>query len=201
MCSNYNELSEIHAAAAGRFLDDPEIDSLKDLDAFAAQLAALENTDPDAALAALLACSPAGVDLTRFERAFNLTPERAAALARILAPYGYVVRTVGLRDCLHLKSACCPLPDGRLLVNPHWAELRDLRGFDIVEIADGEPFAADVLVVGRTVVSMAAHPRTAALIGALGFDSRTLDLDEFAKAEGGVTCMSLVFLARGGAGR
>ena len=71
----------------------------------------------------------------------------------------------------------------------------------IFEIADGDPFAADVLVVGRTVVSMAAHPRTAALIGALGFESRTLDLDEFAKAEGGVTCMSLVFLARGGAGR
>ncbi len=47
----------------------------------AAQLAALENPDPAAALAALLACSPAGVDLTRFERAFNLTAERAAALA------------------------------------------------------------------------------------------------------------------------
>ena len=48
----------------------------------AAQLAALENADPDAALAALLACSPAGVDLVHFERAFNLTPDRAAALAQ-----------------------------------------------------------------------------------------------------------------------
>jgi dimethylargininase len=134
-------------------------------------------------------------------RSARTNAEGAAALARILVPYGYVVRTVGLRDCLHLKSACCPLPDGRLLVNPRWADLRDLRGFDIVEVADGEPFAADVLVIGRSVVSMAAHPKTAALIGALGFDSRTLDLGEFAKAEGGVTCMSLVFLAMGGAGR
>lgn len=134
-------------------------------------------------------------------RSARTNAEGAAALARILAPFGYVVRTVGLRDCLHLKSACCPLPDGRLLVNPQWADLRDLRGFDIVEVADGEPFAADVLVIGRSVVSMAVHPKTAALIGALGFDSRTLDLGEFAKAEGGVTCMSLVFLAKGGAGR
>ena len=47
----------------------------------AAQLAALENADPDAALANLLACSPAGVDLTQFERAFNLTPDRASKLA------------------------------------------------------------------------------------------------------------------------
>ncbi|MEO7727293.1 MAG: selenocysteine-specific translation elongation factor [Burkholderiales bacterium] len=48
----------------------------------AAQLTAMENADPDAALAALLACSPAGIDLTHFERAFNLTPDRAAALTQ-----------------------------------------------------------------------------------------------------------------------
>ncbi len=47
-----------------------------------AQLTALEHTVPDAALAALLACSPEGVDLTRFERAFNLTAERIDALTR-----------------------------------------------------------------------------------------------------------------------
>lgn len=122
----------------------------------------------------------------------------AAALATIVRPYGYVVRRVGMRDCLHLKSACCALPDGRLLVNPQWVELKDLAGFDIVEVDPSEPFAADVLVIGRTVVSAAANPKTAALIGALGFDSRTVDLSEFAKAEGGVTCLSLVFQANGG---
>lgn len=120
----------------------------------------------------------------------------AAQLAAIASKFGYVVRRVGLRDCLHLKSACCALPDGRLLVNPAWVDLKDLRGFDIVEIDATEPFAADVLTVGRTVVSSAMHPRTAALIGKLGFDSRTIDLSEFAKAEGGVTCLSLIFEAR-----
>ncbi|MDQ8164772.1 MAG: arginine deiminase-related protein [Gemmatimonadota bacterium] len=120
-------------------------------------------------------------------------------LTRIVAHFGYVVRRVGMRGCLHLKSACCALPDGRLLVNPAWVELKDLRGFDIVEVDSSEPFAADVLTIGRTVVSAAAHPRTAALIAKLGFDSRTIDLSEFAKAEGGVTCLSLVFEAnRGG---
>lgn len=119
--------------------------------------------------------------------------EGAASLALILRPYGYVVRRVGMRDCLHLKSACTALPDGRLLVNPAWVELKDLAGFDIVEIAPTEPFAADVLTIGRSVVSAAEHPATAALIAALGFDSRTTPLSEFAKAEGGVTCLSLVF--------
>ncbi len=122
--------------------------------------------------------------------------EGAAQLAAIVSKLGYVVRRVGLRDCLHLKSACCALPDGRLLVNRNWVELKDLRGFDIVEVDASEPFAADVLTVGRTVVSAAAHPRTAALIGTLGFDSRMIDLSEFAKAEGGVTCLSLIFETR-----
>ncbi len=49
----------------------------------AAQLVAMENADPDDALGALLACSPAGIELTPFERAFNLTPPRAAALTQI----------------------------------------------------------------------------------------------------------------------
>ena len=47
----------------------------------AAQLAALEHADPEAALTALLACSPAGVDLAQFERTFNLTSARVEALA------------------------------------------------------------------------------------------------------------------------
>jgi dimethylargininase len=117
-------------------------------------------------------------------------------LRQHLRGHGYTVRSVGLRDCLHLKSGCCALPDGRLLVNPKWVELKDLRGFDIVEIDAAEPFAADVLTVGRSVVSAAAHPKTVALMASLGFDSRTIDLSEFAKAEGGVTCLSLIFEAR-----
>lgn len=129
-------------------------------------------------------------------RSARTNEEGTARLAAIVSKLGYVVRRVGMRDCLHLKSACCALPDGRLLVNPSWVELKDLRGFDIVEVDAFEPFAADVLTVGRTVVSGAAHPRTAALIGALGFDSRTVDLSEFAKAEGGVTCLSLIFEQR-----
>lgn len=122
--------------------------------------------------------------------------EGAAALAEILKPYGYVVRRVGMRNCLHLKSACTALPGGRLLVNPAWLELQDLAGFDIVEVPRDEPFAADILTIGRSVVSAAEHPKTAALIASMGFDSRTTPLSEFAKAEGGVTCMSLVFEAR-----
>ena len=61
---------------------DPFVAARRNAQTRAAQLAALENADPDTALAALLACSTAGVDLGQFERAFNLTPDRAAKLAQ-----------------------------------------------------------------------------------------------------------------------
>jgi dimethylargininase len=98
-----------------------------------------------------------------------------------------------MHDCLHLKSGCTALPDDRLLVNPAWVDADDLEGFGLVPVPDDEPWAADVLSIADRVCMAAAFPRTADLVGGLGFDVRTVDLSEFAKAEGGVTCMSLVF--------
>jgi dimethylargininase len=115
------------------------------------------------------------------------------ALRSIAKPFGYETIGVRLRDCLHLKTACTALPDDRLLINPVWLHLEDLRGLPTVDVPNEEPWAADILSIGRTVCMAAAFPRTAALIQSLGFDVQRIDLSEFAKAEGGVTCLSLVF--------
>jgi len=116
----------------------------------------------------------------------------AAALAAIVAPHGYRVKTLAVIDCLHLKSACTSLPDDRLLINPRWLDVRELEEFDLIEIPPDEQWAADVLSIGQQVCLPASTPRTAELIDRLGFDVKTTDLREFAKAEGGVTCLSLV---------
>jgi len=119
-----------------------------------------------------------------------------AALRAIVEPLRYRVWPVDIRNCLHLKSACTALDDDVLLVNRDWLDAAALdvlgREFRLVETPSGEPFAADVLRIGRTICVSAAHPRTAELIGRLGYDVRTIDLSEFAKAEGGVTCLSIV---------
>jgi len=120
----------------------------------------------------------------------------AAGIARLTElgrRYGYDVAGVRMRDCLHLKSGCTALPDGRLLVNPAWVDTSDLDGFSVVHAPAEEAFAADVLSIGQRVLMAAAFPRTAELVTSLGFEVRALDLSEFAKIEGGVTCMSLVF--------
>ena len=119
----------------------------------------------------------------------------AAALERIVQRHGYRVVSVPVTGCLHLKSACTALPDGRLLVNPAWIDLRPLASFQRVPVPAEEPTAADVALVGDIVCMAAEHPRTARLIESLGFAVRTTPLSEFAKAEGAVTCLSLIFTA------
>ena len=117
----------------------------------------------------------------------------AEALREIVKSFGYEVRTVTVQGCLHLKSACTPLPDDRLLLNPAWLDPSNLAGFDYVTIAPEEPHAADVLSIDHTAVVAAGCPRTTKLLKRSGYEIEEVDLSEFAKAEGAVTCLSLLF--------
>jgi len=132
--------------------------------------------------------------------------EGIAQLRAALASHGYAVTGVALRDCLHLKTAVTELKtamteisDGVLLVNPTWIEpaafATAFAAYDLIEVDPAEPFAANALRIGDTVVMPAAFPRTAARVRARGIDVRTVEVDEMAKAEGGVTCCSVVFTA------
>jgi dimethylargininase len=103
------------------------------------------------------------------------------------------VVTVPVRHCLHLKTACTALPDGSLLVNPCWLEMQSLAGFETVAVPEGEPWGANTLTVGDIVCLAAEHVQTAERIRQRGFPVRTVALSEFMKAEGGVTCLSLLF--------
>ena len=121
------------------------------------------------------------------------TPAGVQAFEAIVKRYGYCVLPVGVGRCLHLKTACTVLPDDRLLVNPSWLDWQCLDGFEKIPVARDEPWAANTLRVGNAVCIAAEHVRTANLLRDCGFDVRTVPLSEFAKAEGGVTCLSLVF--------
>jgi dimethylargininase len=96
---------------------------------------------------------------------------------------------------LHFKTACTALDDRRLLVNPAWLDLSVLHGFETVPVPEQEPWAANVARVGDSICIAVAHVRTADLLRGLGCRVRTIDLSEFAKAEGGMTCLSLLFRA------
>jgi dimethylargininase len=114
------------------------------------------------------------------------------ALARIANRCDYRVQPVAVHGCLHLKTACTALADGRLLVNPAWIDSAALAGYDCVHVPPGEPWAANTLPIGRRLMLPAEHPQTAELIDQLGFEPCPVAMSEFAKAEGGVTCLSIL---------
>jgi len=118
--------------------------------------------------------------------------EGLRAFETIVRRYGYHVLAVPVRRCLHLKTACTALPDASLLLNPDWLDVRSLPGFEKVPVPVDEPWGANTLTVGSTVCTAAEHAQTAELIRQRGLDVRTVDLSEFMKAEGGVTCLSLL---------
>src|SRR5206468_133676 len=71
----------------------------------------------------------------------------AAALTAITAPFGYRVTTIRVSSCLHLKTACTALPDGRLLVNPAWINADALRDYELVPVPKDEPWSANVALL------------------------------------------------------
>lgn len=116
----------------------------------------------------------------------------ARQLADAIGPMGYTVKRVPMRDCLHLKTAATALPDGSLLINPAWVDGDAFDGARILDVHPEEGAGANVLTVGNVVVAPASAPRTHDRLVRSGFEAVTLDASELARAEGGLTCCSLL---------
>jgi len=114
--------------------------------------------------------------------------EGARQLAGFLEAYGYVVKTVAVEGALHLKTAVTRVRRDAVLLNPQWID-RALFDCDVIEVDPEEPFAANVLLAGETLLCSTAYPKTNARLGAV----TTVDASELAKAEGGLTCCSILF--------
>lgn len=114
-------------------------------------------------------------------------------LRRILSLYGYSVVAVKLHDCLHLKSAVTQVAVDTLLINRNWVDADAFGPMQLIDVAPSEAFGANSVRIGKTLVYPAAFPETRERLEAHGVDMRTVDASELAKAEGGVTCCSLVF--------
>ncbi|HWT03774.1 MAG TPA: arginine deiminase family protein [Pyrinomonadaceae bacterium] len=114
-------------------------------------------------------------------------------LKRILGPLGYKVTPVNMRDCLHLKTACTALDERTLLVNPAWVETETFGGFELLAVAEDEPLAANALRVRDTLFLQARFPRTIEMVRERYERTEVLDTSEFMKADGALTCLSLIF--------
>lgn len=118
--------------------------------------------------------------------------EAIRQLRELLGGYGYTVTGVPLRDCLHLKSAVTRVDDSTLLINKNWVDTAFFADYNLIEVDPSEPYAANCLPIGDAIIFPAAFPKTRAKLETLGCKIVSVEVDELAKAEGAVTCCSLI---------
>jgi dimethylargininase len=114
-------------------------------------------------------------------------------LRALLAPLGRTVIAVPLSNVLHLKSAVTALPDGTFLLLPR---LVPAGLFPAVRPVDEEGGCHVVPLGADRVLIAASAPRTAELLHDIGFTPVVVDISEFEKLEGCVTCLSVLLHGR-----
>jgi dimethylargininase len=115
-----------------------------------------------------------------------------AQLARLLAPHGYTVHLVPVRGCLHLKSAVTAVSHDTVLINADWVPAERFRPLTLLEVHPAEPGGANALWTGDVVIYPTTCPRTSARLERAGVEVVEVEMSELAKAEGAVTCCSLL---------
>jgi dimethylargininase len=117
--------------------------------------------------------------------------EGAAQLAAILGPRGMHIETVPVAGGLHLKSDVNHLGGDRLIVTSAYANRHELAGFERLVVPPGEEYAANCICLGRHAIVAAGYARTHELLERAGFRTLALEVGEFRKMDGGLTCLSI----------
>jgi dimethylargininase len=116
-----------------------------------------------------------------------------AGVEVLLAPRGFRIVAVDLPpDVLHLKCVCSPLGDDRVLLAEGTLPA-GLFDAEIVWIPAEERYAANAVAVGDHVIAAAEYPRTRAALEAAGFRVHPVPTSEVRKADGSLTCQSILF--------
>ena len=116
---------------------------------------------------------------------------------QIVEYFGYTMAVVDVRGCLHLKSAVTAVSDDVLLLNRGWVPDTAFDGFALIDVHPQEPLAANIVRVGNRLLYSAAFPWTLERLKHSTTDVTTVDVSELAKAEGAVTCCSLIMRTPG----
>lgn len=122
--------------------------------------------------------------------------EAIEQLRQHVAGHGYSVTTVSTRGCLHLKSAVTQVAANTVLLNPEWVDRAVFDHYTIIDVDSAEEHAANAVLIGDKLIYPSCFPRTAQRLANAGIDVISVDVSELQKAEGAVTCCSLIFAAQ-----
>ncbi len=122
--------------------------------------------------------------------------EGARQLAAILEAHGYSASTIDIRAhpaLLHLKTGMAWLGERRCAVVQGFPRPPQLADFEFIEVATAESYAANCVLVNDQLLVAAGFPAIGSRLRSLGFNLRTLEVSEFRKMDGGLSCLSLRF--------
>lgn len=115
----------------------------------------------------------------------------AEQLIRILGSYGMTGSVIRLEKVLHLKTGVSYLENNYLLVSGEFLSRPEFRDFNIIEVPAAEAYAANSLWINGKVLVPAGNPVTKGKILAAGYQVIELEISEFRKLDGGLSCLSL----------
>ena len=102
-----------------------------------------------------------------------------------------VPRAVATGSLLHLKSGIAYLGNNRLAITKALSGRSEFAGYDLVHVDEDEEYAANCIRVNDYVLIAAGYPKFQAELDALGYQTIALDMSEFQKMDGGLSCLSL----------
>ena len=117
----------------------------------------------------------------------------AGQMIAILESYGLQGSMIELTEVLHLKTGLGYLENGHLLASGEFLTKPEFKQFHLLEVDTDEAYAANSVWVNNTVLTPAGFPKTRSLIEATGYKVREVDVSEFQKLDGGLSCLSLRF--------
>lgn len=120
----------------------------------------------------------------------------ARQLAELRAELGYqsaLIDIRGVSNILHLKSGLAYLGGNRLLVIDELKGCKEFSGYELIRIDKTEAYAANCLLINDRVLIASGFPGLQGELEQLGYEVITLDMSEFQKMDGGLSCLSLRF--------
>lgn len=119
--------------------------------------------------------------------------EAARQLGELLAVDGIETTVVEVKDILHLKSACTALDGDTIVFAPGFVDRGAFANYRVLEVPEEEHYAANCVSVNGTVIVSDGYPETRSKIEAAGFETVALEMSEFRKGGGSLTCLSILF--------
>ena len=117
----------------------------------------------------------------------------ADQVIKVLNRHGLTGSTIPLQGVLHLKSGAAYIENGYIVATDEFSRRPEFRNHKIIPVDNDERYAANCIYLNGTVLLAAGYPKIKKDIEAIGYRTVSLDMSEFQKLDGGLSCLSLRF--------